>query len=145
MALPTAFIFTLLVPGLIAHKFFRLQTHEKWAFIPLFSILVSTQLVYYLSMLAGYSKETILASFLALTAVYTLVTFKKGEPLPLKTLPKIKKTNKTVLLVLLVIFALSLAVLLRSVWYTNQYPTSFCCTAPTATSRRRCPTSQANP
>jgi hypothetical protein len=68
-----ALVFTFLVPGLISYRFFRLKSHELWAFVPLFSVLVSVQLIYYLSLAVGYSKETVLGSFLVLTVVYDLV------------------------------------------------------------------------
>ena len=58
VAVFTALVFTFLVPGLIAYRFFSLKTHEIWAFIPVFSVLVSVQFVYYLSLIFGYSRET---------------------------------------------------------------------------------------
>ena len=91
VALFTALVFTFLVPGLIAYRFFSLKSHEIWAFVPIFSVLVSVQLVYYLSLAFGYSRDIILFSFLALTAVYALVVYKKGEPV--KT-PEVSQ-NKT--------------------------------------------------
>jgi hypothetical protein len=121
IALFTALIFTFLVPGLIVYRFFSLKTHEIWAFIPVFSVLVSVQLVYYLSLAFGYSREIILLSFLTLTAVYTLVVYKKGEPFKPQKFLKIKQIKKTSALVFAVIFLISLAVLVRSVWYGNQY------------------------
>jgi hypothetical protein len=120
-ALLTALIFTFLVPGLIFYRFFSLKSHEIWAFVPVFSVLFSVQLVYYLSLAFGYSRETILFSFLALTAVYSLVVFKKGQPLKPQTLLKFKQIKKTSLLVFLIIFLVSLAVLYRSVWFGNQF------------------------
>ena len=121
IALPSAFIFTFIVPGLIFCKFFKLERHELWALVPVLSVLVSTEFVYYFSLLIGYSRETILLCFLALTAIYTLITYWKGAPLPLRSLPKISHVNKTSLLVLSFIFLLSLAILGRSVWFQNQY------------------------
>jgi hypothetical protein len=121
VALFTALVFTFLVPGLIAYRFFSLKSHEIWAFVPIFSVLVSVQLVYYLSLAFGYSRDTILFSFLALTAIYTLVVFKKGEPLKPQRLLKLRQIKKTSLLVFAVIFLISFAVLYRSVWYGDQY------------------------
>jgi hypothetical protein len=121
IALFTALIFTFLVPGLIVYRFFSLKTHEIWAFIPVFSVLVSVQLVYYLSLVFGYSREIILLSFLTLTAVYTLVVYKNGEPFKPQKFLKIKQIKKTSALVFTVIFLISLVVLVRSVWYGNQY------------------------
>jgi hypothetical protein len=121
IALFTAFVFTFLVPGLIAYRFFNLKTHEILAFIPVFSVLVSVQLVYYLSLAFGYSRDIILFSFLALTAVYTLVVYKKGEPFKPQKFIKIKQIKKTSALVFAIILLISIAVLSRSVWYGNQY------------------------
>jgi hypothetical protein len=121
IALFTALIFTLLVPGLIAYRFFSLKTHEIWAFVPVFSVLVSVQLVYYLSLAFGYSRDIIFSSFLALTAVYTLVVYKKGEPFKPQIFLKIKQIKKASILVFSIILLISIAVLSRSVWYGNQY------------------------
>ncbi len=57
----TAIVFTFLVPGLITYRFFNLKSHEIWAFVPIFSVLVSVQMIYYLSLAVGYSQHTILA------------------------------------------------------------------------------------
>ena len=94
IAVFTVLVFTFLVPGLIAYRFFNLKSHEIWAFVPIFSVLVSVQLIYYLSLAVGYSQHTILGSFLALTAIYTLVVYKKGEPINPKKLLKIKQIKK---------------------------------------------------
>jgi hypothetical protein len=121
VAVLTALAFTFLVPGLIAYRFFSLKSHEIWAFVPIFSVLISVHLVYYLSLVFGYSRDTILFSFLALTAVYGLVVFKKGEPLKPPMFLKVKLIKKTSLLLFAVIFLVSLAVLGFSVWRGNQY------------------------
>ena len=120
LAVFTALVFTFLVPGLIAYRFFNLKSHEIWAFVPIFSVLVSVQLVYYLSLAFGYSRDTILFSFFALTAIYALVVYKKGEPLKPQKFIKLRQFKKTSLLIFAVIFLISLAVLARSVWYGNQ-------------------------
>ena len=121
IAVFTALVFTFLVPGLIAYRFFNLNSHEIWAFVPIFSILVSVQLIYYLSLAVGYSQHTILVSFLALTAIYALVVYKKGEPIKPQKFLKLKQVKKTSLLVFAVIFLISLAVLYQSVWRGDQY------------------------
>ena len=121
IALFTAFVFTFLVPGLIFYRFFSLKSHEIWAFVPVFSVLFSVQLIYYLSLAFGYSRETILFSFLALVAVYTLVVFKKGEPLKPPKFLRLGQVKKTSVLVFAVIFLVSLVVLCRSVWFGNQF------------------------
>ena len=89
--------------------------------MPVFSVLVSVQLIYYLSLAFGYSRETILFSFLALTAVYTVVVYKKGEPLKPPKFLRLGQVKKTSLLVFAVIFLVSLVVLCRSVWFGNQF------------------------
>jgi hypothetical protein len=121
IALLTALIFTFFVPGLIFYRFFSLKSHEIWAFVPVFSVLFSVQLVYYLSLAFGYSRETILFSFLALTAIYSLVVFKKGQEFKPQSFRKLKKIKRTSLLVFLIIFLVSLGVLYRSVWFGNQF------------------------
>jgi hypothetical protein len=121
VALFTALVFTFLVPGLIFYRFFSLKSHEVWAFVPVFSVLFSVQLIYYLSLAFGYSRETILFSFLALTAIYTLVVYKKGEPLKPPKFLRLGQVKKTSLLVFAVIFLVSLVVLGRSVWFGNQF------------------------
>lgn len=119
VALLTAFIFTFLVPGLIASRFFKLKSYELVAFIPIFSVLVSTQLIYYLSLLFGYSNITILASFLVLTAIYVIVNAKKEETHQFKSFLKAKPFNRTTLIIFLIIFVLALVLLYRSVWFEN--------------------------
>ncbi len=121
VAVFTALVFTFLVPGLIAYRFFRLKSHEIWAFVPIFSVLVSVPLIYYLSLAVGYSRNTILFSFLALTAIYALVVYKKGEPIKPPKFLKLKQIKKTSLLIFAVIFLISLAVLYQSVWRGDQY------------------------
>jgi hypothetical protein len=115
----TGFVFTFFVPGLTFYRFFRLKSHEILVFVPVFSVLVSTQLIYYLSLAFGYSRETILFSFLALTFVYGLVNSRKKAAYPLRNFLKVRQYSKTVLLIFLLIFALSLVVLYRSVWFEN--------------------------
>lgn len=121
VAVFTALVFTFLVPGSIGRRFFRLKNHEVWAFVPIFSILVSVQLVYYLSLAVGYSRQTVLITCLILTAVYGFVAFKKGEPIQPAMLAKLRQIKKTNLALFVVIFLLSLVLLGVSVWRGNQY------------------------
>jgi hypothetical protein len=121
VALLAALVFTFLVPGLICYRFFKLKSHEIWAFVPLFSVLVSVEFIYYLSLAFGYSRETILFSFLALTAVYALVVYKKGEPIQPPKFLRINQIKKTSLLLFAVIFAVALIVLFISVWRGSPY------------------------
>ena len=121
VALFTALIFTFLVPGLIFYRFFRLKSHEIWAFVPLFSVLFSVELIYYLSLAFGYSRETIIIGFLILTAFYALVVYKKGESLKPPKFFKFGQIKKTSLLMFSIIFLISLVVLARSVWVGSQY------------------------
>ncbi len=115
----TGFVFTFFVPGLIFYRFFRLKSLEILVFIPVFSVLISTQLIYYLSLVFGYSKETILFSFFALTIVYGLVNSLRKEVRPLRKFLMVRKFNKTLLLIFFLIFIISLVVLYRSVWFEN--------------------------
>jgi hypothetical protein len=119
VSLFTGFVFTFFVPGLIFYRFFRLKSLEILVFVPVFSVLISTQLVYYLSLAFGYSREIILVSFLALAFTYGLVNSRKKAAYPLSNFLKVRQHSKTVLVILLVIFALSLVVLYRSVWFEN--------------------------
>ncbi len=121
IAVAMGLIFTFLVPGLIGYRFFNLKSHETWVFVPIFSVLVSVFLIYFLSLEFGYSRLLIVASFFVLTAMYALVVYKKGEPLQPQSLLKILKLKKSTLLVFTVIFLLSLSVLCYSVWRGNQY------------------------
>ncbi len=121
LALLTAFIFTFSVPGLIFSRFFKLKSYETLAFIPIISVLVTTLLTYYLSLLFGYSRETILGSFFLLTAIYAAVIFRKQAPSPLCGFSRIKRFSKTNAAVFALIFVLCLVVLSRSIWYENSY------------------------
>jgi uncharacterized membrane protein len=116
IALFAAFVFTLLVPGLIGYRFFKLKSHEIWAFVPLFSVLVSVEFIYYLSLAIGYSRQTILFGFLVLTAIYAVVVYWKGEPLQPPKFLRFRQIKKTSLLLFAVIFAIALIVLFFSVW-----------------------------
>lgn len=122
VAVLTALFFTFLVPGLIGYRFFPLKKYEIWAFVPVFSILVSVSLVYYVSLAFGYSRATILLCFLALTVAYFLVIYRKGESLKLPGfLRQIVHFKKSTLLVFAVIFFVSFGVLYQSVWRSDQY------------------------
>jgi len=122
VAVLTALFFTFLVPGLIGYRFFPLKKYEIWAFVPVFSILVSVSMVYYVSLAFGYSRATILLCFLALTVAYFLVVYRKGESLKLPGfLRQIGHFKKSTLLVFAVVFFVSFGVLYQSVWRSDQY------------------------
>jgi hypothetical protein len=121
LAVLAALVFTFMVPGLIAHRFFKLKSHEVWAFVPIFSVLTSVELVYYLSLVFGYSRQTILLSFLALTAMYTAVVYKKGEPIQAPKFFRFKQIKKTSILLFAAIFIIALVVLAKSVWSSSEY------------------------
>jgi hypothetical protein len=117
-----AFVFTFIVPGLSFYRFFNLKDHEVWAFVPIVSILVSVEFIYAVSLALGYSRNTILVCFLALAAIYTLVVFKKGQEFqPKQALHKLGKVKKTTILLFLVILFISLGVLLKTVWSSNEW------------------------
>ena len=119
VGLITALVFTFFVPGLIFHRFFSFKLHEIVVFVPVFSVLISTQLVYYLSLALSYSRETILASFLALAVVYGLVNQRKKATRSFKDFLGITRLNKALLLVFILVFVISAVVLFRSVWFEN--------------------------
>jgi len=119
VGLLTAFVFTFLVPGLILHRFFSLKLHEIIVFVPVFSVLVSTQLIYYLSQAFGYSREIIFASFIVLAVVYGLVKSRKTSAYTFRDFLQIVRLNKVLLLIFLMIFVISAVVLYRSVWFEN--------------------------
>jgi hypothetical protein len=121
VAVFSALFFTFLVPGLIAYRFFHLKMHEVWAFVPLFSVLVSVTLIYWLSMAAGYSQTTIIGSFLILTAIYAAVVYFRGEPLQPKSILKLREIKKTNLLLFAIVFLVALVVLTQSVWRGDAY------------------------
>jgi hypothetical protein len=121
LAVTATLVFTFIVPGLISYRFFHLKTYEIWAFIPIFSVLVSVGMVYYLSLALGYSRWTILLCFMILTSLYTAVVYKKGEPLKPKSILKLTQIKKGTLLLFGGVFLISLAVLCVSVWRGNDY------------------------
>jgi hypothetical protein len=121
LGVAAALVFTFLVPGLICYRFFHLKSYEVWAFVPIFSVMVSVTLVYFASLALGYSRWTILGCFAPLTALYTLLVYKKGEPLKPRSILKLGQIKKTSLLLFAVIFAISLSVLAVSVWRGNDY------------------------
>jgi hypothetical protein len=122
VALFAAFVFTFIVPGLSFYRFFSLKDHEVWAFVPIVSVLVSVEFIYAVSLAFGYSRNTILVCFLALAAMYTFVIFKKDQEFqPRQILQKIGKVKKTNILLFAAILFISLGVLLKTVWYTNQW------------------------
>lgn len=120
LALFAAFVFTFLVPGLTVLRFFRLKSHEVMAFVPIFSVMTSTFLIYCLSLLFGYSRETILGSFLILTAAYAIVNLPSEEKSHFKDFWKIKDLDRKSLSVFLFVFILSLTVLCKSVWFESE-------------------------
>ena len=116
-ALLTAIAFTFLVPGLTFCRFFRLSALESIIFIPILSVLVSTQLVYYVSLILGYSQSTITMTFLLLAVVYGAVEWRKPTTCAFKDILEKGKRHGTILSILILVFVLSLAVLYRSVWF----------------------------
>jgi hypothetical protein len=73
-SLSSALIFTLFLPGyIIVEYFFReLRFHEKLLLYILLSVLISTQLIYYLSLAFGYSWHTIYMAFLVFFVFFFL-------------------------------------------------------------------------
>jgi len=120
-AVVAALVFTFLVPGLIGYRFFDLKSYEIWAFIPIFSVLISVGMIYCLSLVFDYSRWTILLCFLVLTSLYTVVVYKKGEPLRPKSLLRVTQIKKGSLMLFGTVFLISLVVLCFSVWRGNDY------------------------
>jgi hypothetical protein len=116
-ALLTAIAFTFLVPGLTFYRFFKLSAWELLVFIPILSVLVSTQLVYYMSLIFGYRQFTIIMTFLLIASVYGTVEWRKPTTYQFNDFLKTCKHNKTILSILILIFVLSFAVLYKSVWF----------------------------
>ena len=83
-ALAAALIFTLFVPGyIIVEYYFRgKDIQEKILLYLLLSVLISTHLIYFLSLAFGYSKHTILIAFFILLAFLLLFLLRntKSEP-----------------------------------------------------------------
>jgi len=119
LALLSAFAFTFLVPGLVFHRFFKMETCQLLAFIPTFSVLVSTQLVYFTSLLFGYSSATIAGTFVVWLLFYGVVEWRKPATITLRSLIRTAKRNRAILAILVLTFALSFAVLCRSVWFES--------------------------
>ena len=73
-SLVTALLFTLFVPGyVIVEQYFKhLNIQEKLLLYPLLSVLISTHLIYFLSLAFGYSRRTILITFSVLFAFLLL-------------------------------------------------------------------------
>ena len=64
-SLAAALIFTLFLPGyvIVESCFKYLNIHEKLLLSPLLSVMVSTQLIYALSLILGYTRQTIIIAF----------------------------------------------------------------------------------
>ena len=73
-SLGSALIFTLFLPGysIVEYLFRHLHFHEKLLLYILLSVLISTQLIYYLSLAFGYSRHTIYLAFLVLFFLYLI-------------------------------------------------------------------------
>ncbi len=73
-SLGSALIFTLFLPGysIVEYLFSYLHFHEKLLLYILLSVLISTQLIYYLSLAFGYSRHTIYLAFLVLFFLYLI-------------------------------------------------------------------------
>lgn len=73
-SLVSALLFTLFIPGyiIVEHYFKHLNIQEKLLLYLLLSVLVSTHLIYFLSLAFGYSRHTILIAFFVLFAFLLL-------------------------------------------------------------------------
>ncbi|MFZ2070110.1 MAG: hypothetical protein WAV32_00585 [Halobacteriota archaeon] len=126
LALVSAIIFTLFVPGyiIVEYYFKDLNIQEKILLYLLLSVLISTQLIYCLSLAFGYSGHTILIAFAVLLASLILIPIPililkhhtKREPQNLH-LRSLKGVLISAVIALFAFFVLSQSVW---VWYQNR-------------------------
>ena len=81
-ALVSALIFTLFVPGyiIVEYYFKALNMQEKILLYILLSVMISTHLIYFLSLAIGYSQHTILIAFTILFAFLLLFLLRNTKP-----------------------------------------------------------------
>ncbi|MGB7001034.1 MAG: hypothetical protein WBE22_03330 [Halobacteriota archaeon] len=81
-ALVSALIFTLFVPGYIVVEYYfkALNMQEKLLLYILLSVMISTHLVYFLSLAIGYSQHTILIAFSVLFVFLLLFLLRNTKP-----------------------------------------------------------------
>lgn len=109
------FVFTFIIPGLcIVNTFFpKLPSRIKIALIPIFSVLSSTYLIYFASLLLGFSRQTVLLCVLLFLPwfIYILI-----NSLRLKHIRRFVFGNK---------YQLSLGLLIFTLFFIALYPAIF--------------------
>jgi hypothetical protein len=121
VGLLSGLIFTFFVPGLIFQRFFNLKLHEILVFVPVFSVLVSTQLIYYLSLIFGYSRDVIIVMFFVFSVAYGLLRSWKTSQYSFDDIFKSMRVNKKLWLIFFLILIISSVVLYRSIWFENDF------------------------
>lgn len=113
--LSLGFLFTFFIPGFLVVEVFlkKLTPAEKIPLYLLLSLLLSTYLVYLVSLLIGFSLFSILFSFSLFLPLARLVKKKNLQFLPFKQ-------HRGALLVALIIFALFLIALYPAIFYPYQ-------------------------
>jgi hypothetical protein len=118
--LVSAFIFTLFVPGyvIVEHYFKDLNIQEKLLLYMLLSVLISTHLIYFLSLAFGYSQHTILIAFFILFALLFLFFLRNTETAPRRSNLHLSSLKGVTLSSGIAFFAY--LVLSKSVWVWRQ-------------------------
>ena len=81
-ALVSALIFTLFVPGyiIVEYYFKNMNIQEKWLLYIVLSVMISTHLIYCLSLAIGYSRHTILIAFIISFIFLLLFLLRNTKP-----------------------------------------------------------------
>ena len=116
----SALIFTLFVPGyiIVEYYFKYLNIQEKLLLYMLLSVLISTHLIYFLSLVFGYSQHTILIAFFILFAFLFLFFLRNTETAPRRSNLHLSSLKGVMLSSGIAFFAY--LVLSKSVWVWRQ-------------------------
>ena len=119
-SLVSALIFTLFVPGyiIVEYYFKDLNIQEKLLLYMLLSVLISTHLIYFLSLAFGYSQHTILIAFFILFAFLFLFFLRNTETAPRRSNLHLSSLKGVMLSSGIAFFAYF--VLSKSVWVWRQ-------------------------
>lgn len=117
LLLVLGFVFTFFIPGfLIIETFFaELSLLQKLPLYSLISVLISTYTVYLVSLILGFSRFSILLSFL-IFGVWLMILFAKKK-FRIELSLNFVKTHTTALLLTLLIFTLFLAALYPGIFF----------------------------
>ena len=119
-SLVSALLFTLFVPGyVIVEQYFKhLNIQEKLLLCMLLSVLISTHLIYFLSLAFGYSRHTILIAFFVLFAFLLLFLWRSTKTEPRRSYLHLHSVRGVLLSSGIALFAYF--VLSKSVWVWRQ-------------------------